>query len=122
MWPSGGGWHAAAAVRAFPAATGTNDWSKDMTERRTDPILQDVHRGLFIAAAAMLLAGSVIGLTGLGLGGAAVIASGRRWHRRVDLPANEIAKLKWEQARAAASAGAGAWRDAEAAGGLKTSP
>ncbi|MFD2419764.1 hypothetical protein [Amycolatopsis pigmentata] len=84
-----------------------------MTQRRTDPLPEDIHWGLLIAAAATLLAGSVIGLTGLGLGAAAVIASGKRWYRRVDLPANQIAKLKWQQARAAAGAGAGAWRDAE---------
>jgi len=84
--------------------------------------LEDLHRGLFITAAAMVLAGSVVGLTGLGLGGVAVIASARRWRRRVDLPAGQIAKLKWEQARTAASAGAGAWRDADAPRSIKTSP
>jgi hypothetical protein len=35
---------------------------------------------------------------------------------RADLTAGQVAKLKWEQARAAAGAGAGAWRDREVAG------
>ena len=83
-----------------------------MNDRRTDPSLQDLPRGTLIAAAA-LLAGSVTGLAGFGLCGAAVIAAGRRWYRRVDLPPQHIANLKWQQAKAAAGAGAGAWRDTE---------
>jgi hypothetical protein len=41
--------------------------------------------------------------------------AGRRWYQRADLTPQQLAKLKWEQARAAAGAGAGAWRDTEAA-------
>ena len=31
----------------------------------------------------------------------------------MDLPPHEIARLKWEQTKAAAGASAGAWRDTE---------
>ncbi|WP_147201207.1 hypothetical protein [Pseudonocardia asaccharolytica] len=84
-----------------------------MTDRRTDPSLQDLNPGLLLGAALMLAVGGVLGLAGIALGGAAVIAASRRWYHRADLPPSQLAKLKWEQAKAAAGAGAGAWRDTE---------
>ena len=55
------------------------------------------------------------GATGFALGAAAVVFAGRTWCRRADLTPNQLARLKWEQARAAAGAGAGAWREREVA-------
>ena len=84
-----------------------------MVDRRTDPSLQDLNRGMLVTAAALVVAGCVLGASGFTLGAAAVVGAGRRWYQRADLPPNQLAKLKWEQARAAAGAGAGAWRDTE---------
>ena len=84
-----------------------------MVDRRTDPSLQDLNRGMLVMAAALVVAGCVLGASGFALGAAAVVAAGRRWYQRADLTPNQLAKLKWEQARAAAGAGAGAWRDTE---------
>ena len=84
-----------------------------MTDRRTDPSLQDLHRGLLIAAAVMLAVATVAGLAGFTMFSAALLTATRRWYRRVDLAPHEIANLKWQQARAAMDAGAGAWRDVE---------
>ncbi|HEX3593425.1 MAG TPA: hypothetical protein VHV74_27690 [Pseudonocardiaceae bacterium] len=86
-----------------------------MNDRWTDPSPQDMHRGLFVAAAALAAAGAVLGLAGLAVGAAAVVVSGRRWTHRVDLSPNDLARLKWQQVRAAAGAGVGAWRDTEPA-------
>ena len=86
-----------------------------MTDRRTDPSLQDLNRGMVVAAAALVVAGGVLGATGFALGAAAVVLAGRNWYRRADLTPNQLARLKWEQARAAAGAGAGAWRYTEVA-------
>lgn len=44
---------------------------------------------------------------------AAVVAAARRWYRRADLAPQDLANLKWQQAKAAVGAGAGAWRDTE---------
>ena len=84
-----------------------------MVERRTDPSLQDLNRGMLVMAAALVVAGCVLGAAGFALGAAAAMGAGRRWYQRADLTPNQLAKLKWEQARAAAGAGAGAWRDTE---------
>lgn len=62
----------------------------------------------------MLLAvASVAGIAGFSMFGAAVIAASRRWYRRADLAPHHLANLKWQQARAAMEAGAGAWHDTE---------
>jgi hypothetical protein len=84
-----------------------------MTERRTDPSLQDLNRGLLIAAAVTLAVASMAGLAGFSMLSAVLIAATRRWYRRADLAPQQLANLKWQQARAAADAGAGAWREVE---------
>jgi hypothetical protein len=84
-----------------------------MTERRTDPSLQDLNRGLLIAAGVLLAVASAAGLAGFAAFSAALIAATRRWYRRSELAPHHLANLKWQQAKAAAEAGAGAWRDAE---------
>ena len=84
-----------------------------MSDRRTDPSLLDLNRGTLVAAAALCAIGSILGLMGLALAAAAVAGAGRRWYRRADLPAHQLARLKLEQAKAAAGASAGAWRVAE---------
>ena len=86
-----------------------------MTDRRTDPSLQDLNRRIVVAAAALVVAGGVLAASGFALGAAAVVFAGRSWCRRAELTPNQLARLKWEQARAAAGAGAGAWREAEVA-------
>jgi len=86
-----------------------------MTDRRTDPSLDDLNRGMLVAAAALVVVGGALGATGFALGAAEVASAARRWYRRADLSPNQLARLKWEQARAAAGAGAGAWRDTEVA-------
>ena len=52
-----------------------------MTDRRTDPSLQDLNRGMLVAAAALVVAGGVLGATGFALGAAAVVLAGRSWYR-----------------------------------------
>jgi len=84
-----------------------------MDPRPTDWSLNDVDRKTVLAAALLMGVGGIIGATGLLVAGGAVVAAARRWYRRADLAPAELAKLKWEQAKAAAGASAGAWRDTE---------
>jgi hypothetical protein len=84
-----------------------------MDDHPTDWSLNDINRKTALTAALLLGVGGIIGATGLLVACGAVAAACRRWYRRADLPPNELAKLKWEQAKAAAGAGAGAWRDTE---------
>jgi hypothetical protein len=75
------------------------------TSRRTDPSLQDLPRELLAVAAVLIAAGSALGLAGLATG-AGGHAPGRP---------RGVTRLKWEQAKAVAGAGSGAWRETELA-------
>ena len=83
--------------------------------RRTDPSLQDLPRELLAVAAVLIGVGGALGLAGLGVGAAALATAGRRWYSRADLTPGELVRLKLEQAKAAAGAGSGAWRETELA-------
>lgn len=64
-----------------------------------------------ITGAALIGAGTLIALAGLGVGGGHLIAATRRWINEMDVPPSEQARQKWLQARAAAAAGASAWQN-----------
>jgi hypothetical protein len=81
-----------------------------MTDRDTAPLAQDLNTSLLTAAAILVGVGSALGLAGFGLGAAALIAAIRRWYQRKNLTPAQHAKLTWDQARAATSAGAQAWK------------
>ena len=83
--------------------------------RRTDPSFQDIPRGMLAAAALLIGLASLIGLAGLATVAAALATAGRRWYARADLAPADLARLKWEQAKSAAAASSGAWREAELA-------
>ena len=84
-----------------------------MDTRPTDLSLNDIDRRTVLAAAVLMGVGGLVGAAGFLVAGGALVAACRRWYRRVDLPPQDLAKLKWEQAKAAAGASAGAWRDTE---------
>jgi hypothetical protein len=81
-----------------------------MTDRDTAPSIQDLNTRLVTAAAVLVGIGSALGLAGFGLGAAALIAAIRRWYQRKNLTPAQHAKITWDQARAATSAGAQAWK------------
>jgi hypothetical protein len=54
--------------------------------------------------------GAVLASAGILLLGSATVSATRRWVKQLDRPPTEAAKLKWQQARAATTAGARAWR------------
>ena len=65
-----------------------------MVDRRTDPSLQDLNRGMLVMAAALVVVGCVVGASGFALGAAAAVGAGRRWYQRADLPPHQLAKLE----------------------------
>jgi hypothetical protein len=85
----------------------------EMDRCHTDWSPDDINRRAVLAAALLIGIGGLFAVAGLSVASAALVAAGRRWYRRVDLPPHEIARLKWQQAKAATGAGAGAWRDTE---------
>jgi hypothetical protein len=44
------------------------------------------------------------------LGTVGLVSAGRQWVDQLERPPNEMAKLHWQRAKSAASAGANAWQ------------
>jgi hypothetical protein len=65
---------------------------------------------LLLAGSALLATAGVLGMVGLGLATTALVSIARHRINRMEVPPRELARKQWRQARAAVSAGAGAWR------------
>jgi hypothetical protein len=66
--------------------------------------------GPLIAGGVLIGIGAMFALAGMAVAGTHVVAATRRWSDALDIPPSQLAKLRWEQARAAANAGANSWR------------
>jgi hypothetical protein len=70
-----------------------------------------------ISGAVLIGIGAMTALAGLILGGAHLVAATRQWVRDMEVPPGDVARAKWAQAKAAAAAGASAWRSVPASDG-----
>ena len=71
-----------------------------------------VRRNRVLVAGGVLAGiGGLLGCVGALLVSSALVSASRRWVRQLDPPPSAMAKVKWQQARAATTAGARAWRD-----------
>ncbi len=68
-----------------------------------------------IVGAVLVSVGALIGITGILIGGRAVFSAARGWLREREVPPGEVARHKWDQTRAAATAGARAWQQHDGA-------
>ena len=59
--------------------------------------------------------GGLLGFTGVLLVSSAIVSAARRRVNQLEQPPSEVARLRWQQARAATTAGAKAWRDSPSA-------
>jgi hypothetical protein len=91
------------------------DGSEVKTGQASQPRIQ-VSQGLVVGGAVLVGLGGLLGLTGMLLVASAVASATRRWMRQLERPPTETAKLKWQQARAATSAGTEAWRSGSPTG------
>ncbi len=66
--------------------------------------------GPLILGGSLIGVGAVVALVGLAIAGSHVFAATRRWIGELETPPGELAKLKWEQAKSAAQAGASSWQ------------
>ena len=66
--------------------------------------------------------GGLLGLSGALLLSSAIVSATRKWVNQLERPPREIAKLRLRQARAAAAAGAEAWRNGPATQSQAASP
>jgi len=66
---------------------------------------------VLVAGGVLAGIGGLLGCVGDLLVSSALVSASRRWVRQLDPPPSAMAKVKWQQARAATTAGARAWRD-----------
>jgi hypothetical protein len=81
-----------------------------MTHHGSDDDVQ-LNRGLLVGGGVLVALGGLLGFTGMTLLVSALISATRRWVDHLEQPPSDIARRKWQQTKAAASAGAAAWRD-----------
>ena len=66
---------------------------------------------VLVAGGVLAGIGGLLGCVGALLVSSALVSASRRWVRQLDPPPSAMAKVKGQQARAATTAGARAWRD-----------
>lgn len=69
-----------------------------------------LNKGMLVGGAVLVGVGGLLGATGVLLGATAFVSATRRWIRQVERPPTDMARRKFEQARAATLAGAKAWQ------------
>jgi len=70
-----------------------------------------LNRNLLVGGGVLVALGGLLGFTGMALVSSALISATRQWVDQLERPPTEVARRRWEQTKAAASAGAAAWRD-----------
>ena len=70
-----------------------------------------LNRSLVVGGGVLVALGGLIGFAGMVLVSSAIISATRRWVDQMEQPPSEVARRRWEQTKAAASAGAAAWRN-----------
>jgi hypothetical protein len=85
-----------------------------MTHHRSDDDVQ-LNRGMIVGGGVLVALGGLLGFTGMALLLSALLSATRRWVDHMEQPPADVARRKWQQTKAAASAGASAgaaaWRD-----------
>ena len=80
----------------------------DQTSSKSDI---QFNRSLLVGGGVLVGLGGLLGFTGMALVASALISATRQWVDHLERPPSEIARRRWEQSKAAASAGAAAWRN-----------
>jgi hypothetical protein len=84
---------------------------EDMTEQTASREAIQLNRSLLVGGGVLVTLGGLLGFAGMALISSALISATRQWVDHLEQPPSEIARRRWEQTKAAASAGAAAWRD-----------
>jgi hypothetical protein len=70
-----------------------------------------LNRSLLVGGGVLVALGGLLGFAGMALVSSALLSATRQWVDRLERPPGEIARRRWEQTKAAAAAGASAWRN-----------
>lgn len=70
----------------------------------------EVRSGPLMVGGILIGIGAVVALAGVAVAGTHVAAATRTWIKELETPPGQLARLKWEQAKTAAAAGAATWQ------------
>lgn len=71
----------------------------------------EVQSGPLMVGGILIGIGAVIALAGMAVAGTHVAMAARAWLKDLETPPDQLARLKWEQAKTAMAAGATSWRE-----------
>lgn len=71
----------------------------------------ELSSGPLITGGVLIGIGAVVAAVGLAVAGTHLAVATRAWIKELETPPSELAKLKWEQAKSAATSGASTWRE-----------
>lgn len=71
----------------------------------------EVRSGPLMAGGILIGIGAVVALAGLAVAGTHVAAATRAWIKDLETPPDQLARLRWEQAKTAIATGAASWRE-----------
>jgi hypothetical protein len=102
-------------------SSGSRQGGDSVTDQASQAGIQ-LNRRLLAGGGALVGIGALLGLGGVLLLSTAFVSATRQWVNQLERPPSETAKLRWQQARAAAAAGAEAWRNGSATQSQVASP
>ena len=70
-----------------------------------------VRSGPLMVGGILIGIGTVVALAGKAVAGTHVAAATRAWIKDLDTPPDQLARLRWEQAKSAVAAGTSSWRE-----------
>jgi hypothetical protein len=88
----------------------TTEGVKTMPDSSSGDI--QLNRSLIVGGGVLVAVGGLLGFAGMALLSTALISATRQWVDHLDKPPSQMARERWEQTKAAATAGAAAWRNA----------
>jgi hypothetical protein len=86
---------------------GTPEPSRNPTDRLGWP---QVRSGPLVVGGILTGIGAVVAMAGVAVAGTHVVAATLAWVKELETPPGQLARLRWEQAKTAAAAGAATWR------------
>jgi hypothetical protein len=83
----------------------------DMTDSQPAGNWPQVRSGPLVVGGILIGIGALVAMAGVAVAGTHLVAATRAWTKELETPPGQLARLKWEQAKAAAAGGAATWRD-----------
>ncbi len=83
----------------------------DVTDSQSAGNWPQVRSGPLVVGGILIGAGALVAIVGVAVAGTHLAAATRSWIKELETPPSQLARLKWEQAKAAAVSGSSTWRD-----------